>query len=55
MKYTVKLNFLETHVWCDSPEEAIVEGRKQLCIEWPRLWDLIVAKDDSEFEVIQNG
>ena len=50
-RYRVQVGHAATTVESASPREAIQEARRQLCLEMPRLWDVITRLEDSKFEV----
>ncbi len=51
--YRVQVGHASVVVRCDGPEEALREGRRQLSLEMPRLWDVIHNLDASRFDVQQ--
>lgn len=47
----VKLGLLVVEVEAKDRAEAVRLARIALCDEWPRMYDLIVAADESKFKV----
>lgn len=50
MKYSVTLGLETVTVEALSSTEAIRKARVALCEEWPRLWDVIMAKPEEAFK-----
>ncbi len=50
-KRTVTLGLLEVEVDEGTQAEMIEAARRQLSMEWPRLWDIIHSKPDAAFDV----
>lgn len=51
--YRVQVGHVSLLVRGDSPDEAIRIARSRLCLELPRLWDVIRSMDASRFNVQQ--
>ena len=49
--WQVKVGHEVVEVEANYEAEAILFARYRLCDLYPRLWDIIMAKDDSDFEV----
>jgi hypothetical protein len=50
-RYLVQVGHNQVFVVCATATEAISRARKQLCIDFPRLWDVISKLSESKFEV----
>jgi hypothetical protein len=50
--YRVEVGHVTLSVRGASPAEAIRIARSRLCLELPRLWDVIRSMDDSRFRVV---
>jgi hypothetical protein len=50
--YRVSIGHAVVHVRVDSRESAIREARRRLCLEMPRMWDVIERLADSRFDVV---
>ena len=50
-KYRVKLGLVEVVVDCRSKDEAIGLARTKLSDDMPRLYDVIHAAEDQEFQI----
>jgi hypothetical protein len=50
-RYRVQVGHTATTVESASPSEAIQEARRRLCLDNPRLWDVITQMEDARFEV----
>jgi len=46
----VKLGHETVEVEATTREEAIKQARRALCMRLPRLWDVIMSKEDGDFE-----
>ena len=51
IRFCVRIGHHAVVVEAPSPHEAICEARRLLCVEMPRLWDVIHHLEDSRFEV----
>ena len=51
-EYRVEIGHISLAIQCSSPEEAIRLARTRLCLELPRLWDIIRTMDASRFKVV---
>lgn len=49
--YVVRLGHLRVDVVAEDADQARLLARQQLCLELPRLWDLIQAMEAERFEV----
>ena len=54
-KYQVRVGHSKITVRGTNHTEAIQEARRQLCLEMPRMWDVIQALDDTRFLVEDFG
>ena len=50
-KYSVKIGHAAVSVEGITHEDAIQQARKQLCLDMPRMWDVIQSMDKSRFRV----
>lgn len=50
-QFSVTLGHTTVVVECHTQEEAIEQARKKLCLELPRMWDVIEALTSDRFEV----
>ncbi len=50
--YRVQLGHVQVDVDAADAQEALRHGRKRLCVEFPRLWDLIQSTPDARFTVL---
>ncbi len=46
----VKLGHETVEVEACNRDDAIKKARRALCGRWPRLWDVIMAKPNEEFQ-----
>jgi hypothetical protein len=51
-EYRVTVGHVSVAVECSSSAEAVRLARTRLCVELPRLWDVIRTMDASRFKVI---
>jgi hypothetical protein len=51
--YDVQVGFARVRVEGDTPAEAIRNARRQLCLELPRMYDVISTMADQRFVVEQ--
>ncbi len=49
--YRVKVGNLTVDVKGRTKDEVIPEARRRLCLEMPRMWDVISSMDDQQFEI----
>lgn len=49
--YEVRVGFTRVRVSGSTREEAIANARRQLCLEMPRMWDLISSMSEQRFDV----
>ena len=49
--YDVRIGFARVRVEGRSPDEALYQARRQLCLELPRMWDVISTMSDQRFIV----
>lgn len=49
--YLVRVGHAEVEVRAENEMAAIEAGRRQLCSELPRMWDIISRLDKSRFEI----
>lgn len=49
--YDVRVGHFAVRVQGATPQEAILAARRQLCVDLPRLWDVIQAMEPSRFSV----
>ncbi len=49
--FRVKVGHTAVTVPGTTPQEAVRQARKQLCMEMPRMWDVIQAMSDDRFSV----
>jgi hypothetical protein len=49
--YHVQIGFTTVTVKGQTREDALKEARRQLCLDMPRMWDVIQKLDDSRFVV----
>ena len=49
--FDVRIGHTRVQVESRSPEEAIQVARRQLCVEMPRMWDVISTMPELRFEV----
>ncbi|MEX1042824.1 MAG: hypothetical protein WDZ51_19480 [Pirellulaceae bacterium] len=50
-RYLVQVGHNQVIVVCATAAEAIGRARKQLCSDFPRLWDVISKLSETKFEV----
>ena len=50
-KFSVTVGHASVTVEGMTHDEAIERARRQLCLELPRMWDVIQSMDDSRFLV----
>ena len=50
-KFQVRLGYNRVEVEGSSQQEAIREAKRRLCLENPRMWDVISRLEDSRFTV----
>ena len=53
--YQVRVGYSKITVRGTNHTEAIQEARRRLCLEMPRMWDVIQALDDTRFLVEDSG
>lgn len=53
-EYQVALGHAVVHVRGDSAEAAIRAARRELAIEFPRMWETIQSVDVQQFRVLPN-
>ena len=53
--YQVRVGHSKITVRGANHSEAIQEARRRLCLEMPRMWDVIQALDDTRFLVEDSG
>ena len=51
LKFDVRVGHAKVTVEGRTQGEAIEEARRRLCLEMPRMWDVIQSLDASKFEV----
>jgi hypothetical protein len=51
--YDVSVGFHRVRVEGNSPAEAILVARRQLCTEHPRMWDVFAGLAEQRFSVEQ--
>ena len=49
--FRVQIGHTTITVRCQTREDALLEARRQLCMEMPRMWDVIQKLDDSRFVI----
>ncbi len=49
--YRVKVGHLTVDVEGQTKDEVILEARRRLRLEMPRMWDVISSMDDQQFEI----
>lgn len=49
--YEVSVGFTRVRVEGRTPDEAIQNARRKLCVELPRMWDVISNMSDQSFVV----
>ena len=54
-KFQVRVGHSKIIVRGTNHTEAIQEARRRLCLEMPRMWDVIQALDDARFLVEDSG
>ena len=52
-RYQIELGHACVQVESISRDEAIREARRRLCVDMPRLWDVIHGMDESRFRVAE--
>ncbi|MEQ8788169.1 MAG: hypothetical protein RIC55_17810 [Pirellulaceae bacterium] len=50
-RFDVRIGHARVTVEATSREQALVEGRRLLADDMPRMWDKIYALEDARFEV----
>ena len=50
-RYQVKVGHTDLVVEGVSHKDAIQQARKRLCLDMPRMWDVIQALEDTRFKV----
>jgi len=50
-RYLVQVGHNQVIVVCATAAEAVGRARKQLCSDFPRLWDVISKLSETKFEV----
>lgn len=51
MRYQVTIGHASVEVEADNLREALSKGKTALCDEWPRFYDVIMAKPDNAFKI----
>lgn len=51
MRYKVTLGWATVEVEADNLRQALNKGKVAMCDEWPRLYDVIMAKPDNAFKI----
>ena len=51
ISFRVQVGHNTLNVQGASAEEAVREAKRRLCLELPRMWDVIQSLDDSRFQV----
>ena len=49
--YRVKVGHLAVDVEGQTKDEVILEARRRLRLEMPRMWDVISSMDDQQLEI----
>ena len=49
--YEVSVGHARVRVRCASRDEAITQARARLCVDMPRMWDVIHSLDMQRFDV----
>ncbi len=49
--YRVQLGHVQVNVPAENAQDALRRGRQRLCVEFPRLWDLINTTPDARFVI----
>ena len=50
-QYQVRMGHTKITVQGDSPEETVRHARRQLCLDIPRMWDVIQTIEEGRFVV----
>ena len=50
-RYSVQVGFASVTVEGQTHSDAIQAARRQLCLEMPRMWDVIQNLEDDRFQV----